>query len=229
MTNHTRLSGRTAAEESAADERAEVDKQLSPELPEERERKFQRGLSGRPKMEWAPEQQLNIKAIHDTVDLRLLNTFGDVYRVLNELYEVIRDPVMANGQPLRDAQGRVQYRTDGSGLPIEDWGRLTMKERERFLYLITTRLVFWEQKAAETWLESMYGKVEFEQAYATGFRDLDPAMKDTEGTRAASGKIAARDDQYLAVIMTYYSKKAEALVRSMERLSQRLKDIHVAS
>lgn len=229
MSNNTRLSGRTAAEEVAADEVAEVDKQLNLELPEERARKFQRHGAARPRMEWLPDQQLYIREIRETVDLRLLNTFGDVYRVLNELYEVIRDPIMVNGQELRNEHGQVQYRTDGSGLPIEDWGRLTLKQRERFLYLITTRLVFWEQQVTDTWLESMYGKVEFEQAYAAGFRDLDPKMKDTEGTRAAAGKLAARDDQYLAVIMTYWSKKAEALVHSMERLSQRLKDIHVAS
>lgn len=229
MSNNTRLSGQTAADEAAAVERAEVDQQLNVELPEERERKFQRGTVGRPRMEWLPEQQLHVREIHHVVDMRLLNEFGDVYRVLNELYDVIRDPVMVDGKPLRDERGLVQYRTDGSGLPIEDWGRLSMKERERFLYLITTRLVFWEQKAAETWLESMYGKVEYEQAYARGFRDLEPGMKDTEGTRAASGKLAAREDQYLAVIQTYYSRKAEALVRSMERLSQRLKDIHVAN
>jgi len=229
MSNNTRLSGQTAAEEAAAVERAEVDQQLNLELPEERERKFQRGAVGRPRMEWLPEQQLYIQEIHRVVDHRLLNTFGDVYRVLNELYHVIRDPVMVDGKVLRDERGLVQYRTDSSGLPIEDWGRLGTKERERFLYLITTRLVFWEQKIAETWLESMYGKVEYEQTYARGFRDLDPKMKDTEGIRAAAGKLAAREDQYLAVIQTYYSKKAEALVRSMERLSQRLKDIHVAS
>lgn len=229
MSNNTRFSGQTAAEEAAAIERAEVDQRLSPELPEERERKFQRGAVGRPRMEWLPEQQLYVREIHQVVDMRLLKEFGDVYRVLNELYHVIRNPIMVDGKELRDEHGLVQYRTDSSGLPIEDWGRLSMKERERFLYLITTRLVFWEQKAAETWLESMIGKVEYEQAYARGFRDLEPGFKDTEGTRASAGKLAAREDQYLAVIQTYYSRKAEALVRSMERLSQRLKDIHVAN
>jgi hypothetical protein len=229
MSNNTRMSGQTAAEESAAVERGEVDQQINLELPEERERKFQRHGATRPRMEWLPDQQLYIKEIRDVVDNRLLTTFGDVYRVLNELYEVIRDPIMVDGRPLRDEKGRVQYRTDGSGLPTENWGKLTSAQRERFLYLITTRLVFWEQQAADTWLESMYAKVEFEQAYAAGFRDLEPGFKDTEGTRAAAGKLAAREDQYLAVIQTYYSKKAEALVRAMERLSQRLKDIHVAN
>jgi hypothetical protein len=229
MSDSVRISGKTTSEEVTADQRDQLDEQINPELPDERERKFQRAGFSRPKMEWTPEQRLNIVSMHQAVNDRLLQTFEDAYRVMHELFELIREPVMVNGEVIRDRNGNPEYRKTAAGLPVEDWGKLTSRERERFLYLITTRLFVWEQRATEAWAESMYAKVEWEMSFSDGFAKLEQGQKDTIEGRTAQGKLNAREDHYMAIFVTYYSRKADSLVRSMERLSQRLKDIHVAN
>src|ERR1043165_988745 len=120
MSDNVRISGKTTTEEIARDERAELDQQINPELPDERERKFQRAGFSRPKMEWAPEQRLSISSMHRAVDNRLLQTFEDAYRVMHELFELIREPVMVNGQVVRDPNTNLpEYRKTSAGLPVE--------------------------------------------------------------------------------------------------------------
>jgi hypothetical protein len=75
----------------------------------------------------------------------------------------------------------------------------------------------------------MYAKVIWEQQFSSGYDDLPSGSKDTIEGRTARAKMVAAEDQFLAIFKTYYSRKADAIVRSMERLSQRIKDIHVAN
>jgi hypothetical protein len=227
----TRASGKTAAEEVARDETAELDKQIEPQLPDERKRKFETpGMSRMPlNIDWSADQQMAITRMHRIIDDRVMREFKDAYALMFELFSVVREPIMRNGEQLLDQQGFVQWKTTPTGQFVEDWGQLKSSERERFLYQITTRLFAWEQRAAEAWAESMYSKVTWEMSFAAGYDDLGQGSKDTIEGRTAHGKLVARDDHFLAIFRTYYSRKVEALVRSMERISQRLKDVHLAN
>lgn len=224
----TRASGQTVTEEVTQEQAAELDQRPSPELPDERERKFQKSGFSRMRLNWNEDQQSFVSLMHRTIDRRLMDNFSDAYELMWELYSVIREPVMHNGEPVRDSDGLVQWKRTPTGQFVEDWSKLTIRERERFLYQLTTRLFTWEQRATEAWAESMYAKVTWEQTFAAGYDRLGDG-KDTIEGRTARGKLVAKEDHFLAIFMTYYSRKADALVRSLERLSQRLKDVHVAN
>lgn len=228
MTNNTRASGKTAAEEVAHDQGAELDRPVNPELPDERKRKFATAGHSRLRVDWRPEQRSELNQMHLVVQRRLTENFADAFALLVELWSLVREPVMLNGEIVRDkATGMPEWRRTPSGGYIEDWGKLNHAERERFLYQLTTRLAIWEQRASEAWYESMYAKVTWEMSFADGFERLESTSKDTVEARTARGKLVAREDHFFAILSTYYSRKAEALVRSMERIAQRLKDIHV--
>jgi hypothetical protein len=224
-----RASGKSTSEEVTRDQAAELDQPIDPQLPDERKRRFNTPGMSRIRMEWLPEQQLAINRMHKAIDDRLANEYGDAFGLMFELYRVIREPIMRNGEPILDSQGLPQWKVSPTGQYVEDWGKLNMKQRERFLYQITTRLFVWEQRATEAWAESMYAKVEWEMSFSTGYDQPGEGTKDTIEGRTARGKLAARDDHFLAIFRTYYSRKAEALVRSLERISQRLKDVHMAN
>jgi hypothetical protein len=228
MSNNVRASGQTAAAEVAHEQGAELDQQVAPELPDERKRKFATSGHSRMRVEWRPEQRAELNQMHHAVQRQLTENFSDAFALLVEIWTLVREPVQVNGEVVRDrVTGMPEWRRTPSGGYIEDWGKLNVRERERFLYQLTTRLAIWEQRAAEAWYESMYAKVTWEMSFSDGFERLEGATKDTVEARTARGKLAAREDHFFAILSTYYSRKAEALVRSMERIAQRLKDIHV--
>lgn len=226
----TRASGKTANEEITAEQAKELTEQPNVELPDERERKFQTTGFSRMKTDWNGEQVQFVRIMHRNIDDQLKKAFADAYALQEELFILVRTPAMLNGEPVINHDGSIEWkRKQGTGDFEEDWNRLNAKERERFLYQITTRMFAWEQRAAEAWAESMYAKVIWEQQFSAGYDELPQGSKDTIEGRTARAKMVAAEDQFLAIFKTYYSRKADAIVRSMERLSQRIKDIHVAN
>jgi hypothetical protein len=231
--HNERASGKTTGEEVTKEVVEDADKDLTVELPEERERQFQTPGFSRIRLQWrGPEAQV-ISMMHSTVQNRLDSHFADAYAIMWEIYDVVREKVTdpASGEALLDSDGLPIWRKAASGMYAEDWSRLTHRERERFLFQITTRLGEWEQIATESWAEAMFSKAAWEESFAIGFESL-PTVSSTRPTvddRTQRGRLESREDRYFAIYCTYYSKKAEALTRNMSLLAQRLKDVHVAN
>lgn len=224
-----RASGQTTAEEETREQAKELTEQVNPELPDERERSFQTPGFARLRLAWnGPEQQM-VSAMHTTIENQIREAFADAYELMEELYDLVRDFVFdpESGEPVPGADGLPQYVKTASGRFAEDWSRLTFRQRERFLFQLTTRLFDWEQRATEAWAESMFAKVNWEQAFANGFESIEGRA--TVDDRNARGKISAREEHYLAIFKTYYSKRADAIVRNMSLLAQRIKDVHITN
>lgn len=228
--DRVRASGKTTNEEVTAEQAQELTEQPTVELPDERQRRFQTTGFSRMKTDWNSEQNQFVRIMHRTIDDQLKKAFADAFALQEELFLLVRTPAMRNGEPIINQDGSVEWkRKQGTGDFVEDWAKLNAPQRERFLYQITTRMFVWEQRAAEAWAESMYAKVLWEQQFSSGYDDLPSGSKDTIEGRTARAKMVAAEDQFLAIFRTYYSRKADAIVRSMERLNQRIKDIHVAN
>lgn len=219
MTQSERASGRTAAEEVTREESEGLTEPVNPELPHERERRFNSPGFSRVKVDFSSEAGRFLGEMHQIIDKRMQTEYGDAFAILHELHTLIREP----------GEGGERWRREPDGRFIEHWEKLTLSQMERFLFLLTTHLVIWEQKSEEAWAEAMFAKVTWEQMFAQGYEQLSDGSKDTIEGRTSRGKILAKDDHYLAIFRTYYSRKAQALVRSMERLSQRLKDVYQAN
>lgn len=176
---------------------------------------------------WKPDEQVVIDGAIAQAEQELSVHFADAYIILNRIYEIVREPLTdADGVVATDRHGFAVWRRDEFGMPVEDWSRLTERDKERFLHEITTRLVLWEQRAAEFWGHAMFAKAAWEERFATAFLNTprEDKRRPTEADRTQYGQMSAREDRYLAIYMSVRSRKADALVRSLERLSQRLKD-----
>lgn len=227
--NTERASGKTTAEEVTREESKELDKTPEVELPDERERKFQTPGFSRIRMAWAGPEAAIIQSMHSTVDRRLGEVFGDAFEIMYEIYDLVREvETDATGEPVKSPDNLPKWRQTATGSYVEDWTKLSYRQRERFLFQLTTRLFNWEQMQAESWAEAMFAKVSWEQAFSAGFESVENPRA-TVDARNARGKREAMEDHYLAIYMSYYSRKADAIVRSMARLEQRLKDVHVAN
>lgn len=220
----TRASGQAAASEVAKVESEELGEHVAVELPEERRRRFRSPGFSRARIGWGnPDEAMVMARVQVTVQRRLLELFADAYEVINAIYDVVRTPEVdpATGETRRDEYGFVVWRTNAGGGYDEDFTRLTRAQREHFMFLLTTRLFDWEQRAADVWGEAMYAKAVWEERFAI---DYDAPMEGTIDDRRAAANKSAADERYFAVYMSLYSRKADALVRSMNQLAQRLKE-----
>lgn len=227
-----RASGKTTSEEITKEVAKTADDPIEPELPEEREKSFQTPGFSRLRLNWhGPDAQM-IATMHDVVDRKLAENFPDAIEIRYEIYNLVRKKERnPDGSIAKDAHGLEIWSRNAMGGYIEDWNLLNFRERERFLFLITTRIFDWEQAAAGAWAEAMMSKAIWEESFAAGFESLPPvsATRPTVDDRTQRGRLESKEDRYFAIYCTYYSRKAEALVRNMNLLAQRLKDVHVVN
>lgn len=192
-------------------------------LPEERKVSFRTPGFARMKLDWNTDDRPVVERAKAAVEGRIIRLFGDAYAVMYDLYKIVRTPVVdpATGEPKVDQFGFYQWEQDEAGDYIEDWSNLGMRQREDFLFKITTRLFDWEQRAADLWMESMLAKGQWEERFASQY---DAPVSGTIDDRRARGNMHSTDERYFAIYTAALSKKADAVVRTMTLLSQRIKD-----
>jgi hypothetical protein len=100
-------------------------------------------------------------------------------------------------------------------------GALTDRRREHFLHQISAHLFEWEQASQDLWGEAMFAKAAWEERFAWGYTTSEGKTIDDRTQRARQ---ASQEERYFAIYRTLLSRKADALVRSMQLINQRLKD-----
>jgi hypothetical protein len=179
----------------------------------------------RMRTDWHGHDAPLISMILQTAEDRVLTNFADAYQIINDIYDIVREPeVNDDGEVLTDRYGFPVWAKTVSGRYIEDYSRLGSKERDEFLFQINTRLFEWEQKAADAWGEAMFAKAQWEERFAVEFSDTSQGGRKTDEAMTQRARAGSRDERYFAIFESLYSRKADALVRSLERLGQRLKD-----
>jgi hypothetical protein len=220
-----RASGQTQSTEVAEEAAAALTEPVEDAvLPEERERIFQTPGFSRMRIDWRGDDAAMMQRIKSTVEGAILNHFADAYAVMNDLYDVVREPVVneATGEVAVDQFGFVQHQRSPTGAFIEDWSRLTTRQREDFLYRITTALFAWEQRAADLWGEAMFAKAIWTERFATEYDR--PQGRATVEARTALANMGSAEDRYFAIFTSMLSRKADAVVRTMTLIAQRIKD-----
>lgn len=223
--DQTRASGAAASAEEAREETENLTEPIEEEiLDEERRAVFRTPGFSRMKTEWSGRDLPVIRRAQHLVEEMVLENFGDAYQVMYDLYDVVREPEISDetGEVRTDEHGWTIWKKTPSGNYVEDWSRLTHKQRQHFLFTITTRIFEWEQRAADAWGESMFAKAQFEERFAAAFEE--PDGRATVDFRRAHANTQATDERYFAILMTLYSRKAESVVRTLGLLAQRIKD-----
>lgn len=189
----------------------------------ERAREFRHPGFARMRMEWSGPDADMVRRVTATIEGAILTHFEDAYLLMNDIYEIVRDPeVDPTGAIRRDQFGFVVFKRSPTGAYYEDWGRLGHVQREHFIYRLTTALFEWSQRAANLWTEAMFAKAIWQEEFAHAFDSIEG--KATVDQRTARGNIDSAEARYFAIFTSGLSRKADALVRSLELLNQRLKD-----
>ena len=218
----TRVSGKTAAQEIGKELAKANDDLVSADLPEETEKKWRNPGFQQMRIDWRSEDRLIMDRVKNLVSTRLLQEFDEAYMLIYEIYDVVRekDVNLQTGEVLLDNQGFPKWKRNISGQFEEDYTKLTLRQKEHFMFALTTRIFLWEQQAADAWGEAMFAKVEWEEKFDSGFT----GGRGTDEARTSKGRMDSREEKYFAILLSWYSRKSDALIRSMQLLSQRLKD-----
>lgn len=202
----------------------EPDGPMEVDIDPDRTRETVRTGFSRMRTEWRPGDGEEVAGIVAQAQGIIHREFPDAYLLMNDLYALVREPVCdpGTGEFIVDVFGWPQWKKLPSGAYAEDYSRLTDREKDDFLLRITTMLVEWEQQASAKWLESMLAKARWEEAMAEGF--IAPTGRATVEERTQRGRAHAAEDRYHAIFRAAVSRQADQLVKSLERLGQRLKD-----
>lgn len=220
-----RAHGQTAAEEEAKERGKELD--LVPVLEEEKVISLTRGFQ-RMRTDWNSPDKDTVESVWAVVDAAILDRFGDAFGIEFMIFNMVREPEFdeATGEVKMDSYGLPIWKRRMDGSYYEDWSRITHKDRDSLLHEINTKMFGWEQAQAEAWGEALFAKALWEEAFATGFDTASEGKATVDARNARATRVSA-EHRYFSVFKSVYSKKADAVVRSMERLSQRLKDLQV--
>lgn len=193
------------------------------QLDIERSRTFMSLSFTRTRTEWSGEYAVAIRRMKQEIEQVIQGRFSEAYAVMFDLYEVVREHEVdeETGEVKVDDAGLPIWRKTELGSYVEDWTKLTIKQREQFLFRIMTSLFAWQQDAAELWGEAMFAKAIWTESFSRGF---DAPLKGTVDDRTARGNLDSAEDRYFAVYLSLLSKRADALCQSLERIALRLKD-----
>jgi hypothetical protein len=203
----------------------EADEPVTVDIDPDRTRETSSTGFSRMRTEWRPGEADEVAGIVQQARGIIHRTFPAAYLVMNELWMLVREPVVneTTGEVITDIFGWPEWKKWPSGAYVEDYTKLTGREKDDYLLRITTGLLEWEQQASALWLESMLAKGRWEEAMASGF--TAPVQgKTTVEDRTQRGRTFAAEDRYHAIFRAAVSRSAEQLVRSLERIGQRLKD-----
>lgn len=222
------MSDERKTEEVVRELSQEADRPMEVELHDDRMRTFSStSLSRMSRGERDPGLRQSLDDLNTLADDQIMRLFGSAYQIMNDLYDIVRVPQCHpdTGEVLTDRYGWKLWEVNESGYPIEDWSALGHKERGDFLFRITTNLFAWEQAAARLWSDSMYAKAVWEEALANGYEDSRSNGGKTVEDRTQAARLASRMQRLEGIFHASLSRRADALVRSMTLLSQRLKDV----
>lgn len=221
--NQVRASGEDAATEVAREQAQELLDEIQTPRSDDRPRWRHPGFQ-RMRWSWDPNDAATMIRIHEEAERVIVAQFVEAYAVLNEIYDIVRQPEIGpEGDVVKDRFGfTVWKRSPYSGSYVEDWTNLTRKQISDFIGKIVTQLFKWEMHRDSLWADAMIAKSQFEERFAIAYGE---STGKTVDDRSAAGNRDAAEERYFAVFVTYVSRLADSVVRSMDRLQVRLKDL----
>jgi hypothetical protein len=214
--------GRVLAEADGSIE-SKDDGPVEPDISVDRTKEVTRTSFSRMRVTWSAEDLAQLQFVSSAADQMLRRQFPYLYWFLeHELYPAVREPeVDGAGERIRDLSGAVRWRRDDEGHIVERWDRMTDEVKKQLLYTITTHLIAWRQQAATSWGSAMFAKGLWEEQFANGYIGAKGSRL-TIDDKTQQARLVSAEERYFAIYLTMVSRRADALVKSMERMEDML-------
>lgn len=210
------------AHEAVREASEDADKVLEPDPAPDRTMETKTPGFSRMRVEWNAHDVPVLAAFKQITDARVTEAFVDAYLIMEQVYDLVREPEVdeQTGEIKVDRFGFKVWKRKPTGGYFEDFSVLTDAERTDLVFRITTRLFDWKQRAADMWGDAMFAKAVWEEAFAIGFDE--PVGRLTVDDRTQKGRLFSREERYFAILQSLMSRRADAVVSSMELLALRL-------
>lgn len=206
---------------------------LQPDIPPDRTKMFRHTSFSRVRKDWIGDDAITRDKIHARAEEIIQAHFRVAYWVMREIHRHVRRPVVdpGSGEIKAYSDGSPMWECDDRGIPVEDWGLLDNTVRSDLLYVIVTHMFEWEQDAAMLWADAMFAKVQWEEAFSGAFINIPGSQlsgRPTIDDKTQHGHNYSAQERYFAVFQSALSRRAEALVKSMDRLRWLLEKTTIA-
>jgi hypothetical protein len=201
---------------------------LTADPPPDRTRQFTHANFSRMRTGWAGDDRDKVLELEALADQMVRNRFRVAFAVIERIHRSVRTQAHdEDGVLLTYPDGTPMWEKDELGVPAEDWGMLSDRDRRALLMTIATHMFEWELAGASAWAEAMYAKGIWEQAFAQGFTALLPGVvsgKPTIDDRTQWGHRNAAEDRYFALFESSLSRKGDGILRAMRGLQRVLEN-----
>jgi hypothetical protein len=199
------------------------EKPLEPDIRPDRTRRFRSVNFSRMRTDWDGEEAVKVAELGRIADGVMANTFAHAYWLMERLYRIVREPlVTSDGEVVKDLAKHTRWRRNELGFYVEDWSRLGDRERDDFTHELTIHLFEWRQQAAQMWGSAMFAKGIWEESFAFGYTTARIEGAKTIDDKTQAGTLDSVQERYFAIFESLLSKRAEALIKSLERLEDML-------
>ncbi|WP_267716685.1 hypothetical protein [Streptomyces sp. CoH17] len=175
--------------------------------------------------EWRPEDKNALVQLRAAASKLIGDLFGSAIDVIDEVYKQARVPATnEHGATLRDSEGRIVWKTGGSGLALEDWSQVTGQDLEKALWDLQQVKLVSAQRVSELFLEAVFAKHTYNDFWHEAF---EAVMDGTQGQRSARANREAKKDKYAAYFRYYLWHRADSFQReitSIMRILERIID-----
>lgn len=177
-----------------------------------------RSIFAKIEFRWRTSDERILDQIRAAVDAVFGALFDEAITAMDELYAEMRVPdTNQHGVVLRDSRGRVVWKLDERGLPVEEWGQLTGQDIEKCLLDVARVKLTLAPQLNDLLLEAVFAKHIAEDAHHDAFVEL---LDETIPGRNAHASRKARPDKYHAFFRYYLYSHADAFMREVSNFAR---------
>jgi hypothetical protein len=173
--------------------------------------------------QWTESDENALVQLREASRQVVIVSFLNIATILDEFYAAFRVPLThENGQVKVDREGRVLWRCDDHGRPIEDLTQMTGQDIEKALFDLQREKLGLSQNISELFLEALFAKYSFDDTWHEKYESM---IEGTNPMRAARANRDAMGAKYKAFFHFYiwhraqeFSKEIGYLMRLLERV-----------
>ena len=158
---------------------------------------------------WRPEDRAALEQIRMSADGVFEEAFSVAIALIDDFYTSLRIPEQRNGVVVRGADGRIVWKKNESGQPLEDWTQITGQDVEHTLANLARLKMEVAPQVNQLMLEALYARTVASDVYDDEWVGI---MEDTIPGRTARSNRASRTDRYHAYFRFYIYSVAKTFL-----------------
>lgn len=162
-------------------------------------------------IDWGEDDRDAIDFIKSKVDELVAKDFGGIRNLAAALREKAYVPYPPHLGP--------GYQTYPDGTIMQDWGRVSTDELEKFVLNGSSEVYFAQQKLENNYAEAVFAKFTYDDAYDKAYTSQ---LSGTIGDKTARAKRRTMDERWRALFKTLYHKRAKSEVDTFETFVRRV-------